>query len=172
MADTILSWIVAVRKRVRVDFTRLPITLYDAWAVGSDFRIAFSENIGIKGEFFHGQSLGNYNAGIMQIFDPLTLVAVRTTGGWGEVSVKWPDCWRSSFGMGLDDPLDSTLSAGLPTRNQFAFANLVCDVTKDFEVGFEVGHWRTDYTAAPALGPLALGDNEAMIYRSRVRLKF
>lgn len=67
---------------------------------------------------------------------------------------------------------DATLSPTLPTRNAFAFANIIWDVTKNLEVGFEVDHWDTDFTAAPALGALEPGDNDAMIYRTRVQFKF
>ena len=84
----------------------------------------------------------------------------------------WKPNLHSHFGAGVDDPLDSTLSEALPTLNAFAFANVIWDVTKNLEIGFELGRWDTDYTPAPSLGPLAPGDNDAMVYRTRVRIKF
>ena len=108
----------------------------------------------------------------MQIFNPVTLEAIRTVGGWGEFYVHWTDNLRSHIGAGVDDPLNRTLSPGLPTRNQFAFANLIWDASKSLEIGFEVGRWETDYTPGGRFGSRFLSDNAAMIYRTRVMLKF
>ena len=138
--------------------------IYDVWAFGSDVHLAFNDFVGFNGEFFTGQAIGNYNAAIIQI-DNTDFAPIRSTGGWGEIYVHWTPCLHSHFGYSIDDPLDSTLTVGLPTRNEFAFANLIWDVTKNLEVGFEVSHWETSYTAP-------VGDNDAMVYHTRVRLKF
>ncbi len=78
--------------------TGTPSNIYQVWSFGTDLKIAFTEDIGIKGEFFHGQALGNYNAAINQIFNPLTLGPIRSTGGWGEIYVNWTDCLHSQIG--------------------------------------------------------------------------
>lgn len=146
--------------------------VFNVWAIGADARLELTDYCGLKAEFFHGQAIGNYNAAIVQIFNPFTLQAIRTVGGWGEFYVHWTDNLRSHFAAGVDDPVNSTLSPGLPTRNQFAFANLIWDATKSLEIGFEVARWQTDYTPGAQLGNLPLMDNAAMIYRTRVMLKF
>lgn len=145
---------------------------FDVWAVGADAQIQLSHQCGVRGEFFMGQALGNYIGGIAQFFNPVTFDAVRSSGGWGELYMYWKPNLHSHFGAGVDDPLDSTLSEALPTLNAFAFANVIWDVTKNLEIGFELGRWDTDYTPAPSLGPLAPGDNDAMVYRTRVQIKF
>lgn len=137
--------------------------IYDVWALGSDFHLAVNDRVGFNGEFFTGQTIGNYNAAIVQI-DNGNNEPIRSTGGWGEIYVHWNPCLHSHFGYSIDDPLDSTLTIGLPTRNEFAFANIIWDVTKNLEVGFELSHWETSYTT--------LSDNDAMVYHTRVRLKF
>lgn len=152
--------------------TGTPITVLDVWAVGADAKVALTDRLGLQGEFFHGQAIGNYNAGIVQIFNPVTLQAIRTTGGWGEIYYYWTNSLHSHFGLGIDDPLNSTLSPTLPTQNAFAFANVIWNVSKNLEIGLEVGRWETDYTPAPALGPLEPKDNQSMVYRTRVSLKF
>ena len=74
--------------------------------------------------------------------------------------------------MGVDDPLDSDLLPGLvaarPNRNQFVFGNVIWDVTKNLEIGFEVSHFDTSYLN---ITPLDI-DNSSWIYHSRLRLKF
>ncbi len=138
--------------------------IYDVWAFGTDMHVALTDSVGFKGEFFTGQALGNYNGAIIQIdngnFDP-----ILASGGWGEIYVHWTSCLHSHFGYSIDDPLDRTLTVGLPTRNEFLFANVIWDVTKSLEIGFEVSRWETTYTAP-------VPDNDAMVYHTRVRLKF
>ncbi|MDG2222040.1 MAG: hypothetical protein P8L85_11705 [Rubripirellula sp.] len=85
--------------------------------------------------------------------------------------VNWSSGFHSHFGCGIDDPLDSTLTAELPSQNRVAFANLIWDVNRSLEVGFEVSHWDTDY-AGPSPGPSPDIDNEAMVYHTRVSAKF
>ncbi len=145
--------------------TDLPTNhIHDVWAFGTDFHIGLTDAVGLNGEFFTGQSIGNYNAGIFLI-DNLRFDPVRSTGGWVEAYANWSSRWHSHFGYGTDDPIDDTLSAGQPTRNQLFFANILCDVTENLEVGFELSHWETSYTAP-------VPDNDAVVYHTRVRLKF
>jgi hypothetical protein len=145
---------------------------FNIWAVGADARCQLTERCGLKGEVFHGQAIGNYNAAIVQIFNPFTLEAIRTTGGWAELFVDWNDSLHTHIGAGVDDPLNRTLSPGLPTLNSFSFANLIWDATKNLEIGFEIGRHRTDYTPGATFDGLPIGNNEAWIYRTRVSLRF
>ncbi len=148
-----------------------PNRVYDVWAVGADARWRINQRFGVKGEFFHGQAIGNYNAAILQINNDL-LDPIRSTGGWGEFYLYWNDCLHSHFGYGVDDPLDSEVIAGLtaarPVRNEFVFGNMIWDVSRNLEIGFEVSQIETSYAN---ITPLDI-DGASMIYHSRVRLKF
>jgi hypothetical protein len=144
----------------------------DVWLFGFDAKADLTEYCGVQAEFFHGQALGNLNGGILQIVNPDTLEEVRTTGGWCDFYIDWTERVRSSFGCGIDNPLDSTLAPGQPTQNAFVFANLVFDLTKSTEVGFEIARWDTDYEPSLAPGDRGPGDNAAMIYRTRVVGRF
>lgn len=145
--------------------TDLPTNrIHDVWAFGLDAHIELTESIGINGEFFTGKAIGNYNASIVQV-DNGNFSPVRSTGGWGDVYLNWTPCLHSHIGYAIDDPLNSTLTAGLPTRNEVAFANVIWDVNSSLEVGFEISRWETSYTAP-------VPDNDAMVYHTRVRVKF
>lgn len=149
----------------------------DVWLFGFDAKADLTEYCGVQAEFFHGQALGNLNGGILQIINPDTLEEVRTTGGWCDFHIDLTERVRSSFGFGIDNPLDSTLAPGQPTQNAFVFANLVFDLTKSVEVGFEIARWDTDYMPSRAPGDRGPGDrgpcdNAAMIYRTRVVGRF
>lgn len=154
----------------RTDFPGPNRTL-DVWAFGTDARVALSERYGFKGEFFTGQAIGNYNAAILQVNNDL-LEPVRSTGGWGEGYFYWNPCLHSHFGYGIDDPLDRTVTPGLtaarPIRNEFFFGNVIWDVTKNLELGFEVSRWETSYAN---ITPVDI-DAQAWIYQTRIRLKF
>ena len=147
-------------------------TVIDVWAFGLDAKADLTDDFRVRAEFFHGQGLGNMNGGILQIINPDTRQEVRTTGGWFDCRIRWTKRWCSSFGMGIDDPLNSTVRNGLANRNAFVFGNLIWDLTNYSEVGFEIARWDTDYKPAPALGVDAPRDNDAMIYRMRVVLRF
>lgn len=154
----------------RTDFPGPNRTL-DVWAIGADARISLTERLGFKGEFFTGQSIGNYNAAILQVNNDL-LEPIRSTGGWGECYWYWTPCLHSHFGYGIDDPLDQTVTPGLkaarPVRNEFFFGNIIWDVAKNLELGFEVSHWETSYAN---ITPIDV-DAQSWIYQCRVRIKF
>lgn len=141
-----------------------PNTVAEVWAVGADARVAITDRLGVKGEFYHGQTVGTYLGAIIQNFNG-NREAIRSTGAWGEIYYYWTPCLHSHVGYGIDDPLDSDLTAGLARRNQFFFSNVLWDVTKSLDVGFEVSRWETAYMP-PA------NDNNAMVYDARVRIKF
>jgi len=153
----------------RTDFPENHI--HDVWAFGVDTHVGLTDRVGFNGEFFMGQSIGNYNAGIFLV-DNENFSAVRSTGGWGEIYVNWTPCLRSHFGAGVDDPLNRTLTRDLPTKNELMFANVIWDATANLEIGFEVSYWKTSYAPDPALGSFSPLDNDAMVYQARVRLKF
>jgi hypothetical protein len=141
-----------------------PPDVADVWAYGIDAQVKLTDWLGVKGEFFDGQTIGTYNAAIVQNFNA-NRDGIRSRGGWGEVYVYWTPCLHSHLGYSIDNPRDSDLTAGLASRNEFVFGNIFWDLTSSFEVGFEVSHWKTAYVAP-------LQDNDSMIYHTRVRIKF
>ena len=112
-----------------------------------------------------------------QSLDPTGFNAIRSIGGWGDVWYKLTPCLTAHVGYGIDDPNDDDVGqflggddglmpvAGQRSRNEVAWANLIWDVSKYFDVAFEVGYRETD-SVAPS------ESNIAMIYHFRSRLKF
>lgn len=141
-----------------------PPSIADVWAYGIDAQVRLTDWLGVKGEYFSGRTIGTYNAAIVQTFNA-NREGIRSSGGWGEVYVYWTPCLHSHFGYSIDDPRDGDLTAGLPSRNEFAFGNIIWDVTSSIEVGFELSRWETSYMA-PLVG------NDTMVYHTRVRIKF
>jgi len=142
----------------------IPNVIADVWAVGADARFAITDRLGVKGEFYHGQTVGTYMGAAIQNFNA-NREGIRSTGSWAEVYYYWTPCLHSHFGGGVDNPLDADLTASQVQRNQFYFGNILWDVSKSIDVGFEISRWETAYMAP-------LQDNQAMVYDTRVRVKF
>ena len=121
------------------------------WSFNVDARIPFTSNFGVQGEFFTGQDLGTFFGGVAQGVNLTTRRGIRSTGGWAEVWYDLCPTLHTHLGYGIDDPFneDITAAAGR-TYNSFLFTNLMVDVTKKMNLGFEVSYWSTEYlTYAP-----------------------
>jgi hypothetical protein len=114
------------------------------WSLNADLRAPLTERLGFQAEFFTGENLGTFLGGIVQGVSPYTYRTIRSTGGWCEVWYDWTPRLHSHTGYGLDDPVDADVVVGR-SYNQFIFANLSFDVTKQLSVGLEVTSWKTLY---------------------------
>jgi hypothetical protein len=119
----------------------------DVWGFGADLQAAVTDRFGALGEFFVGQSLGEYNGGIGQSFSARTLRSVRAIGGFGEVYYYFSNALHLHAGYGIDAPIARDLAPSQVVRNQTYYANLVWDVSKAFQVSLEANYRRTAYTA-------------------------
>lgn len=114
------------------------------WSFNVDFKVPITDRLDVKGEYFTGSNLSTFLGGIGQGVCPCVREGVRSRGGWFDVGYKWTPRLQSHFGYGLDDPIDSELFFGR-VYNQFFFANIAYDLTKQFNMGFEVSSWKTLY---------------------------
>ena len=147
----------------------------DVWGLGVDFYWQITDRIGVTGEWFTGQGLGTYNAGVLQGINLDTGEAIEASGGWLELFVYWTPCVHSHFGYGVDDPKDSQVTPPddpsdtgvIPLgriKNQTCFANMIWDVNSTFRIGAELAYRDTDY--------LALPDNHGLGFQSQVQWSF
>ncbi|MGI6420562.1 MAG: hypothetical protein ACOX1P_33435 [Thermoguttaceae bacterium] len=115
------------------------------WSVCADVKVPITERLGFQGEFFTGTDLKTFLGGINQGVDiGGTHDAIRSTGGWFEFWYDWTPRWHSHVGYSIDDPVDGDISLPIGrTSNQVYWGNITCDVTKKFQLGFEVSQWRT-----------------------------
>lgn len=150
-----------------VDFRTAPVqddARFLSWSFNADLYAPLTDRCGFQGEFFVGEVLGTYLAGINQGIDPVKREGIRSIGGWGEVWWNWTDQLHSHAGFGIDDPDNSDLSAGRRSLNRFFFTNLIWNVTSMFEVGLEVSQWKTKY--------VGLSDGDAVRIESVMRYRF
>jgi hypothetical protein len=135
----------------------------DVWGVSTDFYWKATDRFGIAGELFTGQTLGTYNAGVLQGINPDTLEGIETSGGWLELFTYWTQCVHSHVGYGIDDPRDSDVRLGGRTRNETYFANTLWDINPTFRVGFELA-WRETQRA--------LANNEGVGFHTQFQWAF
>jgi hypothetical protein len=121
----------------------------DVWGVSTDFYWKATDRFGIAGELFTGQTLGTYNAGVLQNINADTLEGIESSGGWIELFTYWTQCVHSHLGYGIDDPQDSDVVLTGRTRNETYFANTLWDINPTFRVGFELTWRETQYRALP-----------------------
>jgi hypothetical protein len=118
------------------------------WSVDADVWIPITRRLGFQGEFFAGKNLSNYMGGILQGVDRITHRGIRATGGWFDIWYYWRPDIQTHLGWAIDDPLNKDLSPSIPTGrtlNEVVFANVLYDVTKNLQFGFEVDFWETHY---------------------------
>jgi hypothetical protein len=119
---------------------------FRTWSFNVDLRAPITDRLGFMGEYYIGDNLGAYLGGIVQGIDPGLRVPIYDTGGWMEVWYDWTPSWHSNVGYCIDQPNRNDLSsASERTYNAVYFGNVIYDVTKQFQVGLEVGSWRTLY---------------------------
>jgi hypothetical protein len=118
------------------------------WSLNADWKVPMNEYWGFQGECFVGENLSQFLGGIGQGYDFTLRRSIYSQGGWIEGYYYWTDKFHSHIGYTLDDPLDSDITpAAGRTYNQVIWGNVIYDVTKQFQLGLEVGSWRTLFQA-------------------------
>jgi hypothetical protein len=120
------------------------------WSLNADFQVPILPRFGVQGEFFTGENLGAFLGGIGQgvnvDLDADTVRTIRSTGGWFEFWYDLAFNWHAHAGFTIDDPFDQDITTDSGrTYNSVYYANLIHEVTKQFQLGFEVGSWKTLY---------------------------
>jgi hypothetical protein len=125
-------------------------TVDDVSGLGCDLQCALTDRLGMKGELFVGQTLGEYNAGVLQNYNTENFRPIRTSGGYAEVYYYLSQRVHLHSGYGIDSPVSRDLAAGQIASNQTFFNTFLLDVSQSFQIGVEVDYRRTRYIS-PAL---------------------
>ncbi len=140
----------------------------DTWGVSADWYWLMTQRFGVAGEVYTGQTLGDYNGGILQNINPDTLEGIHTTGGWLEMFAYWTPCLESHVGYGIDDPIDRDITVDPlmsgRIRNEVYYANLLWNLNPTFRIGFEMTWRETNYAS--------LLDNEGAGFHTQFQWAF
>jgi hypothetical protein len=130
----------------------------NVWGAAFDGQIALGRRLGLNGELYTGQGLGEYMAGILQSYNRTSNQAVPSSGGWGQLYVYLADNLRFNLGYGIDHAQGA--GAYSLTINSAAFANVLWDVNPWMQLGLEGNYRFTTYDA--------FGDKDAWVVISQV----
>jgi hypothetical protein len=136
-------------------------SVISVWGAAFDGQLALGRRLGISGELYTGQGLGEYMSGILQTYNRSSNQAVPTSGGWAQLYVYLSDNLRLNLGYGIDHAQDGGAFSLL--RNATAFANLVWDVNPWLQLGLEGNYKLTTYDT--------FGDKDAWIVITQVMFR-
>ncbi len=139
-------------------------TTSDAFAIVTDLQWSLNR-LGFQGELFHGAALGTYLGGIGQSLNLVTGDAIRSSGGWGQLSYQVRPRVTLSGIFGMDNPRDIDLSGGQRSNNRVIGGNIFWDVNQSLRIGLDVWQVHTSYVA-PDQG------NQATVLMFETRLSF
>lgn len=162
-----VSGVVGQIRITRVDLgTPGPLRIIDdIWGLGCDFQWAVTDRLGVKAEGFVGQTLGEYNAGVLQNFNSDTYRPIRSRGGYGEVYYYVHPKVHIHCGYGIDNPYAKDLAPGQIASNQTFFNTVMWDVNKTIQVGFEVDYRKTNYISP-------LNDVDGLLFMTQFLWRF
>ncbi len=140
----------------------------DTWSFNVDLTLPLSSWLTFQGEFFTGEDLDGYLAGIGQgiliVTDKGSYVnvikkdqdgkpigafqsarGIAVIGGWGAFTIGPFGQWRMNLGGSVDDPHNGDLPQGARVQNVSTWGNVTYDITKAVQAGLEISYWNTKY---------------------------
>lgn len=123
----------------------------DSWSFNADLAVVVNSKVGLKGEFFMGENLGQYLGGIGQSLNPIN-EALPAMGGWAMLSLTPKPRVTFNIGYGFDDPDEAEWTCPedgesyvLKDMNSEMFGNVFYNVNKNVQAIFEVAYMKTEY---------------------------
>ncbi|MFH0812443.1 MAG: hypothetical protein V2A69_06345, partial [Pseudomonadota bacterium] len=116
-----------------------------SWSLNGEFDLPLSNCLAIKGEVFGGYNLDDYFGGILQGVNSIQRDAIRTIGGWTQLTYQFTPQWKSTVGFGIDDPRNDDLNPGMRSKNSFYYLNVIYNLIPPVNIGLEYSHWDTEY---------------------------
>lgn len=117
---------------------------YTTDSINGDFLLTIPR-FKIIAEFFTGKNLGAFLGGIVQDVNTTKKVEIKTKGFFVNAVIDVSKKAQFSFGYGMDDPDDKTLSAGFRSKNTTVFGTVVIIFSPSLKAGLEISNWETGY---------------------------
>ena len=145
----------------------IPIrSIIDVGGVSVDSKINLTDRIGLIGEGYFGQGLGNYAGTIFQTFNSQTFQAIRGQGGFLEAFFYLSNRVHLHMGYGIDAALrrDLPTTPGAIAKNSAYYGCLFWDITPAIQYGVQVDYRDTDF--------VVLDDNSGWIVYNQFAIRF
>lgn len=121
-----------------------------------EYAFRLGKKVGIQGEVYTGQALGNYMGTILQTTKGPTDKEIRSQGFWTEAAIYWKKNVQSRLGYGQDECKKEDLKGVGVWKNSTYFGNVIWDVNKTISTGLELTYKSTQY--------LGLRDNQGVTF--------
>jgi len=145
----------------------IPIrSIIDIGGMSVDSKINLTDRLGIIGEGYFGQGLGNYAGTIFQTFNSQTFQAIRGQGGFLEAFFYLTNRLHLHMGYGLDAALRRDLPASPEAiaRNSAYYGCLFWDITPSLQYAVQVDYRETDFAV--------LNDNSGWFVYNQFAIRF
>lgn len=119
-----------------------------------EYAFRLSKRIGIQGEWYAGQALGNYMGTILQTTKGIYDKEIRSAGFWTEAALYWQKNLQTRIGYGQDECNTDDLKGIGVWKNSTLFGNIIWDINNAMSTGLELTYKKTRY--------LGLRDNEGI----------
>lgn len=110
-----------------------------------EYAFRLGKKIGIQGEVYAGQALGNYMGAVLQTTKGNRDEEVRSSGFWSEAAIYWKKNWQSRIGYGQDVCKREDLKGLGIEKNSTWYGNLIWDINSVFSTGIELTYKSTQY---------------------------
>jgi hypothetical protein len=117
---------------------------YTSDSINADFLLTVSK-FKLIAEFFSGKNLGAFLGGIVQDVNVAANEEIKAKGFFVNAVIAASKKVQFSFGYGMDDPDDNTLSTGNRSKNTCIFGNFTVALSPSLKIGLEISNWQTDY---------------------------
>lgn len=145
----------------------IPIrSIIDIGGMSVDSKINLTDRVGLIGEGYFGQGLGNYAGTIFQTFNSQTFQAIRGQGGFLEAFFYLTNRLHLHMGYGIDAALrrDLPASPGAIARNSAYYGCLFWDISPTLQYGVQVDYRETDFAV--------LNDNSGWFLYNQFAIRF
>jgi hypothetical protein len=139
--------------------------IVDVRGFGLDAQLAFNKWLGLFGEFYFGDGLGEYGGALLQSFNSITFDVIPSRGGFAEAYAYFDDKRHLHGGYGIDDPNDDDLAILQIPKNQTGYGVLYWEVSRILQLGLEVEYRKTNF-----FPPLLTADG--MIFMTQFLFRF
>jgi hypothetical protein len=141
-------------------------SIIDIGGMSVDGKINLTDRLGVIGEGYFGQGLGNYAGTIFQTFNSQTFQAIRGQGGFLEAFFYLSNRVHLHMGYGIDAALRRDLPAAPSAiaKNSAYYGCLFWDITPTIQYGVQVDYRDTDFAV--------LDDNTGWIVYNQFAIRF
>lgn len=120
---------------------------YDTWSVIASFAVPVGERWLLAGTLWKGSNLDTYFGGVGQGVNRARGVSIDAQGGFVQAAFNPTAAWNFNFTVGLDDPDDRHLSAGMRSSNRHFSVSTYWQWNPAVRFAFQLTHLTTGYAA-------------------------